>query len=345
MFQSDLAGRGRSLLLALLVMGLVILAWRLSDLVLLAFGGVLVAILLRHLAGLLSRWIPLPVGASLAIVVLGLVLLAGAFIVSVGPQVASQFDQLWQSLPQAAASVRQYLSKYGWARDLLAASGQPRVGTLVNLATGLAGTVFSALTDALMVFVVALFLAADPHPYRRGLLYLVPMARRPRGGEVLDALAQGLWNWIIGQSVAMLCVGAITAAGLLVLGIPLALALGIIAGLLNFIPYLGPILSGVPAVLIAFTQSPRDALNALLLFVLIQNIEGYVLTPMLQRRAVSIPPALGILAIVGLGSLFGIYGVLFGTPLLLVLMILVWMLYVEEGSNNASRTDRTEKAQ
>ena len=128
----------------------------------------------------------------------------------------------------------------------------------------------------------------------------------------------------------MLCVGVVTATGLTLLGIPLALALGVLAGLLNFIPYLGPILSGGPAVLIAFTQSPADALNTLLFFVAIQNLEGYALTPMLQRRSVSIPPALGILAIVGLAALFGTYGVLFATPLLLVIMVLVRMLYVED---------------
>lgn len=319
-----------------LLVVLVILMWRLSDLLLLAFGGVLVAVLLRHLAALLGRRAALPAGVSLAAVVLGLALLAVAFLASVGPPLADQFDQLWQSLPGAMASLRQYASRYSWARDLIEAGGQPRVGTLLNLATGVAGTVFSALTDAIMMFVVAVFLAADPAPYRRGLLYLLPPARRPRGAEVLDALDLGLWHWIIGQSVTMLCVGAITTAGLLLLGIPLAPALGILAGLFNVIPYLGPILSGVPAVLIAFTQSPGDALNTLLLFVVIQSLEGYVLTPMVQRRAVAIPPALSILAIVGLGALFGVYGVLFGTPLLLVIMILVWMLHVE-GDREAER--------
>lgn len=342
MLQPNRASTFRPLLGTLFVAGLAFLTWRLSDLILLAFGGVLVAVLLRHLAAILSRWIPLPTGVSLVIVVLGLALLTGAFVVSVGPEVATQFDQLWQSLPKATAGIRQYASRYSWARDLLEA-GQPRAGTLLNLATGLASTVFSAFTDALMVLVVALFLAADPALYRRGVLYLLPAARRTRGAEVLDALARGLWNWIIGQSVAMLCVGVITAVGLLLLGIPLALALGILAGLFNFIPYLGPILSGVPAVLIAFTQSPGDALNTLLLFIIIQNIEGYLLTPMVQRRAVSIPPALSILAIVGMGSLFGIYGVLFGTPLLLVVMILVWMLYVEEGADGADRLDGLEQ--
>ena len=326
----DVSGRSRPLLVALLVAGLALLAWRLADVLLLGFGGVLVAVLLRHLAKGLSRWTRLPVGAALAAVVLGLALMAVLFITSVGPRVAEQFEQLWQALPQALERFRSLVARYDWGRDLLATGGQPRAGTLLGMATGLLGTVFNALTDALLVLVVALFLAADPASYRHGLLRLAPPARRPRATEILDALDAGLWRWILGQSTAMLCVGAITAAGLTLLGIPLALALGILAGLLNFVPYLGPILSGGPAVLIAFTQSPADALNTLLLFVAIQNLEGYVLTPMLQRRAVSIPPALGILAIVGLSALFGTYGVLFATPLLLVVMILVRMLYVED---------------
>ncbi len=330
-------------LLVLFVAIMVFLAWTLSNVVLLAFGSVLVAVLLRHLARILSYWLPLPIGVSLTLVVLGLALLASLFAVSAGARVAEQFDLLWESLPRAVARAREYIASYSWGRDLLEASG-PRVGTLVNLATGLAGTLVSALTDAVMVIVVALFLAADPDPYRRGLLHLLPVARRARGAEVLAALDQGLWHWIIGQSIAMLCIATITAAGLMLLGLPLALALGILAGLLNFIPYLGPILSAAPAVLIAFSQSPAHALNTLLLFVFIQNIEGYLLTPMLQRRAVAIPPALGIFAIVGLGALFGIYGVLFATPLLLVVMILVWMLYVEDRLGGADRPADSEAA-
>lgn len=332
-------GRLRPLLIALLVAGLVLLAWRLSDVLLLGFGGVLVAVLLRQVARGLARWTGLPTGAALTAVAVGFAALVALFAASVGPQVAAQFEQLWQTLPRALAGFRDFVARYDWGRDLIEAGGTPRPGTLVNLATGLVGTVFNALSDALLVLVVALFLAADPEPYRRGLLRLVPPAHRPRAREVLDALGDGLWRWILGQSVAMLCIGVITAAGLALLGIPLALALGILAGLLNFIPYLGPILAGAPAVLIAFAQGPREALYTLLLFVLIQSLEGYVLTPMLQRRAVSIPPALGILAIVGLGALFGAYGVLFATPLLLVAIVLVRMLYVEDALGDRGAAD------
>ncbi len=323
-------GRLRSLLITFLVACLTLVAWQLADVLLLGFGGVLVAVLLRHLAGVVSRWTHLPAGASLAVVVVGLALLTVLFVTSVGPQVAAQFEQLWQALPQALQRFRDVVTRYDWGRDLLAGGGQQRAGTLFNMATGLLGTVFNAFTDAVLVLVVALFLAADPALYRRGLLRLVPLTARPRGAEVLRALDVGLWQWILGQSIAMLCVGVITAVGLLLLGIPLAFALGMLAGLLNFIPYLGPILSGGPAILIAFAQSPTDALYTLLLFVVLQSFEGYVLTPMLQQRAASVPPALGILTIVSLGALFGAYGVLFATPLLLVLMVLVRMLYVED---------------
>src|SRR3712207_3281768 len=124
-------GRLRPLLVALLVAGLALLAWRLADVLLLGFGGVLVAVLLRHLAEILSRWTRLPAGAALAVVVLGLVLLAGLFVTSAGPQVAAQFEQLWQALPQALEGFRNFIARYDWGRNLLEAGGPPRAGTLL----------------------------------------------------------------------------------------------------------------------------------------------------------------------------------------------------------------------
>ncbi|WP_207539542.1 AI-2E family transporter [Sabulicella rubraurantiaca] len=322
--------RSRALLVALSAALLAVAAWQLSNVLLLGFGGVLVAVLLRNLAVGLAERTRLSTGLALTAVVLVLIGLSAGFVLSVGPRVAEQFGELWRTLPGAMAQFRTFLERFDWGRELVEAGVGPKPATLVSLATGLIGTIFNALSDLLLVVAVALFLAADPEPYRRGLLRLVPLPRRARAGEVLDELGAGLWRWILGQSLAMLIAAVATAAGLMLLGIPLALALGILAGLLNFIPYLGPILAGAPAVLVAFAQGPNDALKTLALVVVIQSLEGYVVTPLLQRRAVAIPPALGILAIVGLGVLFGTYGVLFATPLLLMAMILLRMLYVED---------------
>ena len=133
--------RLRPLLIALLVIGLVLLAWRLANVLMLGFGGVLVAILLRNLAKFVSRWTPLPVGASLVVVVLGFVLLASLFVASAGPRVAEQFGQLWQALPEALQRFRDFVGQYDWGRNLLEGGSPPEPGNLLSMATGLLGRV------------------------------------------------------------------------------------------------------------------------------------------------------------------------------------------------------------
>jgi predicted PurR-regulated permease PerM len=133
----------------------------------------------------------------------------------------------------------------------------------------------------------------------------------------------------VGQLVAMLSVGLITGIGLWLLDVPLALSLGLIAGILEFIPFIGPILSAIPALLVAFTQDGWTPLYVLLLYLGIQQIEGNVLMPVIQKWAVSLPPALGLLGVVIFGLLFGILGVLFATPLMVVVMVFVQKLYVD----------------
>ena len=324
------SGRRRAILLALFVAGLVLVAWRLSDVLLLGFGGVLVAVLLRHLAVELAKLTRLPVGMALAGVVLGIAALAVAFVRFAGPQVATQFQELWRTLPTALAGLRDVVAHYDWGRDLLEAGSMPKPGTLLNLATGLVGTVFSALSDALRTRAGAVpggrpgILPARAAPpgsagtaaaceggtgrTRHGALELDP---RPVGGDARDRSHYG------GRADAPRHPPGACARH----------SRG--AAQLHSLPW--PVLAGAPAVLVAFAQGPDEALYTLGLFVLLQSFEGYVLTPMLQRRAVEIPPALGMLAIVGLGALFGTYGVLFATPLLVLAMILVQMLYVEDG--------------
>lgn len=317
----------------LTIFALVYAAWQFVAVLLLAFAGLLLAVLLRHLAHMLARHAPLPVGACLAAVLIGFVLVAASFGVLMGARVESELMQVVDGLPGAINDLRSYVADTSWGRYLLKSLSQSDQGAGWNIAGMLGGTAFTAanvVVNLVVVLTVAIFLSIDPGLYRRGFLHLIPKGGRPRARQVLDALASGLWRWLVGQSIDMAAVALLTGFGLWLIGVPAPIALGLIAGLTNFIPYVGPFLSGIPATLIAFSQSPADGLYTAGLFLLIQQIEGNLLMPMIQKRTTSLPPVLTILAVIGLGGVFGLFGALLATPLLLVVIILVRMLYVED---------------
>jgi predicted PurR-regulated permease PerM len=190
-------------------------------------------------------------------------------------------------------------------------------------------TVFGAVADIALVFFLAMYLAADPATYRNGFLLLLPVAARERVGKAIDASGLALRKWLVGQLGAMLMVGLVTALGLWAIGVPMAFALGVLSGILDFVPVVGPLIAAVPGILIAFTHGPELALYAALVYIAVQFIEGHFVLPLAQKWAVSLPPALSLLGIVAFGLLFGFIGVLFAIPLLVVAITLVNKLYVE----------------
>ena len=184
--------------------------------------------------------------------------------------------------------------------------------------------------NVVIVLFLGLFLAAEPRLYRDGAIRLFPRARRDRVGKVLDEAGEKMKWWLVGRFITMVIVAVTTAVGLKLIGVPLALVLGLIAGLLNFVPYVGPLVAAVPAVLLAASTDMRQAGLVVLLFVVIQTVEGYVLTPLIDRRMVSEPPALSLGSQLVLGMLAGTLGVMFASPLTVVGLLLVERLYVED---------------
>ena len=187
---------------------------------------------------------------------------------------------------------------------------------------------FVALIPMLVVF-LSLYLALDPQGYREGFLRLLPPDTRPRVRSALGASGVALRQWLVGQLGAMAAVGILTATGLWLAGVPLAIPLGILSGLLDFVPVVGPFVAAIPGVLIAFSRSPELALYALLVYVGVQFFEGHVIIPLAQKWAVALPPAIGLLGLVAFGIVFGPAGVLFAMPLTVVAVVLVRRLYVE----------------
>lgn len=326
-----------------------LLLWYAAEVLLLVFAAVLLAVFLRGLSDLLSKRINLSAGWSLAIVTLTIVAVLAGTVWLLAPRISAQVDQFSEYLPRAVEQLRARLSQYGWGRRMIAEVPNltdvvvGRGGVLAR-ATGIFSGVFGVVVNALIVLFVGLYLAVEPRLYTNGLVRLVPIGHRARALEILSALGHTLRRWIVGRLVLMLLNGVLTALGLWLLGVPLALTLGILAGLLNFIPNIGPVIAGVPAVLIALMQSPQQAFYVFILYVVLQSLDGYVLTPLVQRRTVELPPVLTITAQVLLGVLLGTLGVLLATPLTAVALVLVKMLYVEDVLGDSVVTSNEDNA-
>ncbi len=309
---------------------LALLVWQLSDLLLLLFGAIILATTLRTLASPLERYLRFsPRTAVLVTVVVGLTAsVAGVWII--GDRLAAEFANLRARVPEAVQAVTAWLSSHPIGVEILSAwedvrEESPPWGRFVNLA----GSTLGAVGSISLMFILGIYLAIDPTQYRQGLVRMIAPAYRSEIDAALGASGDALAKWLKGQGISMIFVGVATAIGLAALQVPLAFSVGVIAGALAFIPFFGPIASGVLAVMLAFIDGPDKALYVAVLCLGIQQIEGNVLMPLIQRWAVRLPPVLGITAAVIFGILFGIVGVLFATPLMVVVMVLVQKLYIE----------------
>lgn len=323
------------IVLVIVAVAAALFLWQVVDLLLFAFAGMLLAVFLRTLVRLLQRVIALPEQAAFAVVIASLLLVSGAVGWFIAPRLSRDFSQIFADIPEALDQLRAQLVQYGWAQEIFDSIPpirqlMPSGGTIFSRITGTFSTTFNVLTYTLYVIFVGIFLAANPSMYRNGLLRLIPESRRNRANEVISEIVTALRWWLLGQLFSMTIIGSLTGIALWLLGMPFALALGILAGILEFIPYVGPLLTGAIAALLAFVDSPTQALYILLIYAAIQQFEGNLLLPIVHRYTISLPPALTLTAVLVAGLLFGFVGVLVATPLLAVAMVLVKMIYIEE---------------
>ena len=324
------AGTVRVVFATLAAVGVALLAWQLADVLLLMFGAIILATILRAIVEPLHERLHWRERVALAAAVLALIAVFVGVGWLIGDRVGAQFETLRERLPGARDAVIGWLNTTPLGLALLDLWNQASAeGLPWARIANVAGKTLGALGSIALVVFVGIFLAADPDLYRRGVVALVPPTSRPAVDAALRSSGDALGKWLLGQGISMLFVGVTTAIGLALLGVPVALSLGLIAGLLGFIPFFGPILSGILAVLFAFTQGPQQALYVAILAIAIQQVEGNLLMPFVQRWAVALPPVLGIMAGVVFGLLLGFVGLILATPLMVVVMVLVRELYVK----------------
>ncbi|MGE5722989.1 MAG: AI-2E family transporter [Sphingomonadales bacterium] len=312
--------------------GGVILLWRMSDLLILVFGAIVIGLLLRVIAEPIARWTGFGPRISLMLSVASIVLLSGMLVGFFGAQIRMQFSDLVSRLPQAWIDFENLLSRYPFGSHLLDALRQstPAGPTVVGRLSDLLLTVGSGLADLLLLAIGAIFFAAQPDVYRGGFLKLFPAESRPLVGEVLDDCGGALRLWLRGQLFSMIVVGLLTWAGLALAGVPSAFALGAIAAIAEVIPYVGPIVSAVPGLLLALLVSPETVGWAFLVYLVVQQTEGNLIQPLVQKHVVTLPPAVTLFAMVAAGLLFGFIGLVFAAPASVVAYVLIKRLWVRE---------------
>jgi predicted PurR-regulated permease PerM len=303
---------------------------------LLAFGAVLVAVFLHAFADVLARRTPIPERWALTAAGLILLVFFVGMLIMFGAQLRVQVHNLAERLPFAINNFTQELGLGEITKQLPQMLGLGPGGGFVSRIAGIGATILGGIADFFLVVVAGVYIAAAPRLYRRGLVKLLPTTQHDRAEDALQSVGQALQLWIVAQLIAMTCVGVLTTLALWFIGLPSPVALGVIAGLSDFIPLVGPIIGALPAIIIAFSQDGSAVLWTIIAFVAIQQIEGNVIFPLVGGRMVQVPPALALFAVVAGGVLFGVLGMIVGFPLAVVAYVLVKKLYVRQTLGEAT---------
>lgn len=323
-------------LLVVAVVTTPILIWYLSGVILMVFGAVILSLLLRLGAQPFMRYLALP--EPFALLLSGLIILAliAGTAYLFGTHIADELQDVIRRADAASASIQQSLEGSDFGRFVLhhVAGTNFSISGVLRLST-------SFLEAVIIMVISGIYLAAQPRLYRTGLIQLFPRSRHTRATEVLDGIGEALRLWLLGQLIEMVLIGVLAAFAIWLIGVPSPLALGLIAAIGEFIPYLGPILAAIPALLVAITKSPEAALWTLLAYLIIHQLEGQVVSPLIQRRMVAIPPAVMLLGIVAITYLFGAIAIIFAAPIAVVVFAAINLLYVRD--TLGERTELTQK--
>ncbi len=298
---------------------------------LLILAGGLIALFFTGVSDLICRKTKWKEWLCLTISVVGILLLIIAMFWLIGSKVQSQISQLTDALPQTVENAKATISQHSIGKKLVDKLSSPES---MNKAKGLAETffktTFGVFGDIYIILFIGIFFTVSPKVYTRGVIKLIPPGGKEKGGEVLDKLGTNLKKWLKGKIFAMFIVFVLTAIGLAIIDLPMLLTLALVAGILNFIPNFGPLIAMIPAVLIALLQGLPTAAIVVGLYLLIQFVESNFITPMVQQKLVSIPPALIIIAQLLISPLAGGWGLVLATPLMLIIIVIVQELYIKK---------------
>jgi len=312
----------------------IILLWIIKgtfNVFLLILAAALIALYFRGLSGLIQRKTKLNEKLSFIIAILGSLLLVALFFWFAGSKIQQQAAELTKTLPQTIDHFKTQINNSALGKQVLERlSSQSNTSEAPSFVQTFFKSTFGVLGDIYVVLFIGIFFTVSPKTYVDGFIKLIPTKSKAKTEDVIIKVGATLSKWLKGQFLAMLIVAVLTAVGLTIIGMPMALVLALIAGLLNFIPNFGPLIAMIPAVLIALMQGVNTALIVAGLYIFIQVIESNLITPQIQKKLINIPPALIIIAQLFMGVLTGGLGLILATPLTAILMVVIQETYVKE---------------
>ncbi|AFZ17726.1 AI-2E family transporter [Allocoleopsis franciscana] len=325
--------------------------WEIRQVLLLVFAAIVFAVALNRVV----RWLQqrgAKRGYAIALTVITLLLIFVILFALIGPSFATQLEQLINAIPRLLERLRDWLNSLSpfIPEQLLDVRNlgnfiprvQPFVTQLLGNAYNWFSDLLSIILNLLLVIILTIMLLANPAPYRRGLILLFPAFYRRRADEILTECETTLVGWMTATLINMAAIGGVSFIGLLILRVPLALANALLAGLLEFIPNIGPVLSVIPPMAVALLDEPWKAIAVLILYLLIQQFEAYFLVPFVMKQQVSLLPAATLLSVIVFGSFFGFLGVFLSVPLVIVFKIWITELLIKDVLNNWHKDSEDE---
>jgi predicted PurR-regulated permease PerM len=305
-----------------------VLVWYLFDVVLITMGALLIAELLNLGADPFRRWFNLPRSVSLALSGLIILVVFGGAAYLFGTRMAAQLQDVFQRAASGQNSIVNAVQQSDLGK--LVASHIQNAGEVVSKLPYFFTVSAGFLAGVIVMIIVGVFLAAQPDIYRSGLVQLFSPRQQRQAEETIEGVANAIRLWLLGQLLQMAIIGLMSTLAVWLIGLPSPLALGVIAGIAEFVPYLGPIIAAIPAVLVAATQGVDAVIWTLVAYIVIHQAEGHLVMPFIQRRMVYIPPAVILLGIAAIGSLFGSLAITLASPMAVVLFVVIKKLYVRD---------------
>jgi len=300
------------------------------NVLLMALAGALIAVYFHGLGDVIQRKTRLSRTPAMIISVVATIIILGLLCWFIGAKIQSQVTQLSNNLPRNIHTAKAKLAESPLGQKLLDYTSGDNSQKLATTVQTFFSTSFGVLGDMYIVLFLGIFFTANPSLYKDGILVLVPQDKKQVGRDIIDRISLSLKGWLKGMLLSMVLITILITIGLTIMGIPAALVLGFITGILEIVPNLGPLIAMIPGVLLAFTISTNTAIIVALIYIGSQTIVANIVTPLIQKKMINLPPALTLISQLIMGTLSGALGIILAVPLLAMLIIVVDELYVKK---------------